>query len=175
MWHSLNVSFFLRTIYTCALNNRGGVEIDLTVTPVESGIGELHDPIFKGRGEHPKFLNFFIYQYKWHFINLCRLLLRRWRCIKFSYYCAHAGSDSREELSCNSDWCDSWTWGFITTRLVNLWWSSFAYWPFFFYCKQFFSFRYQSRSKKQGNHFSDKRLRLFKRKLSAKFRSNYQN
>lgn len=39
-----------RTIYTCALNNRGGVEIDLTVTTVETGIGELHDPIFKGRG-----------------------------------------------------------------------------------------------------------------------------
>lgn len=34
------------------MNNRGGVEIDLTVTPVEAGIGELHDPIFKGRGEH---------------------------------------------------------------------------------------------------------------------------
>lgn len=41
-----------RTIYTCALNDRGGVEIDLTVTPVESGAGELHDPIFKGRGEN---------------------------------------------------------------------------------------------------------------------------
>lgn len=43
-----------RTIYTCALNNRGGVEIDLTVTPVEAGIGELHDPIFKGRGKNRK-------------------------------------------------------------------------------------------------------------------------
>lgn len=40
-----------RTVYTCALNDRGGVEIDLTVTPVEAGIGELHDPIFKGRGK----------------------------------------------------------------------------------------------------------------------------
>lgn len=41
-----------RTVYTCALNSRGGVEIDLTVTPIETGIGELHDPIFKGRGLH---------------------------------------------------------------------------------------------------------------------------
>ncbi|KAG5682277.1 hypothetical protein PVAND_011640 [Polypedilum vanderplanki] len=41
---------FNKTIYTCALNNRGGVEIDLTVTGIESGVGELHDPIFKGRG-----------------------------------------------------------------------------------------------------------------------------
>lgn len=41
-----------RTIYTCALNDRGGVEIDLTVTPIEAGIGELHDPIFKGRGKN---------------------------------------------------------------------------------------------------------------------------
>jgi sarcosine dehydrogenase len=38
------------TLYTCALNNSGGVEADVTVTPVESGVGELHDPIFKGRG-----------------------------------------------------------------------------------------------------------------------------
>lgn len=44
--------FFSRTIYTCALNNRGGVEIDLTVTPIEAGMGELHDPIFKGRGKN---------------------------------------------------------------------------------------------------------------------------
>jgi sarcosine dehydrogenase len=43
-------SIYFRTIYTCALNNRGGVEVDLTVTPIESGVGELHDPIFKGRG-----------------------------------------------------------------------------------------------------------------------------
>lgn len=38
-----------RTIYTCALNNRGGVEIDLTVTPIDAGVEELHDPIYKGR------------------------------------------------------------------------------------------------------------------------------
>lgn len=38
-----------RTIYTCALNNRGGVEIDLTVTPIDAGVQELHDPNFKGR------------------------------------------------------------------------------------------------------------------------------
>jgi hypothetical protein len=26
------------------------VEVDLTVTPIESGVGALHDPIFKGKG-----------------------------------------------------------------------------------------------------------------------------
>lgn len=39
-----------RTIYTCALNSRGGVEIDLTVTPIKAGVAELHDPDFKGIG-----------------------------------------------------------------------------------------------------------------------------
>lgn len=39
-----------KTIYTCALNKRGGVESDVTVSIVESGQGEPHDPIFKGRG-----------------------------------------------------------------------------------------------------------------------------
>lgn len=39
-----------RTIYTCALNSRGGVEIDLTVTPIKAGVAELHDPNFKGIG-----------------------------------------------------------------------------------------------------------------------------
>lgn len=32
------------------MNDRGGVEVDLTVTPIESGVGALHDPIFKGKG-----------------------------------------------------------------------------------------------------------------------------
>lgn len=41
---------FSRTIYTCALNERGGVEIDATVTPINAGQGEQHDPIFKGQG-----------------------------------------------------------------------------------------------------------------------------
>ncbi|XP_029735141.2 sarcosine dehydrogenase, mitochondrial [Aedes albopictus] len=39
-----------KTVYTCALNKRGGVEADVTISVVESGQGELHDPIFKGRG-----------------------------------------------------------------------------------------------------------------------------
>ena len=39
-----------RTVYTCALNSRGGVEIDLTVTPIKTGVAELHDPDFKGIG-----------------------------------------------------------------------------------------------------------------------------
>jgi len=43
-----NSSF--RTIYTCALNSRGGVEIDLTVTTLDTGNEELHDPSLRGRG-----------------------------------------------------------------------------------------------------------------------------
>lgn len=48
-------SYFLqyssfRTIYTCALNSRGGVEIDLTLTTLDTANEELHDPSFKGRG-----------------------------------------------------------------------------------------------------------------------------
>uniref|UniRef100_A0A336MEF7 CSON013804 protein n=1 Tax=Culicoides sonorensis TaxID=179676 RepID=A0A336MEF7_CULSO len=38
-----------KTVYTCALNRRGGVEADVTVTALDSGMGGLHDPIFKGR------------------------------------------------------------------------------------------------------------------------------
>lgn len=37
-------------VYTCALNDAGGVESDLTVTPIASGSGALHDPTFKGDG-----------------------------------------------------------------------------------------------------------------------------
>lgn len=85
-----------RTIYTCALNNRGGVEIDLTVTPVEAGIGELHDPIFKGRGKNRK--SFFIVLRTTSFVLIVRLLLRRWRCIDVPHNLAHARDDSREEL-----------------------------------------------------------------------------
>jgi glycine cleavage system aminomethyltransferase T len=44
-------NILFRTVYTCALNNRGGVEIDLTVTAIENGVDELNDPSFKGRGE----------------------------------------------------------------------------------------------------------------------------
>ncbi|KAJ4441684.1 hypothetical protein ANN_11542, partial [Periplaneta americana] len=41
---------FGRTVYTCALNSRGGVEADVTVTAIETGTGGQIDPIFKGRG-----------------------------------------------------------------------------------------------------------------------------
>lgn len=34
-------------VYTCALNNAGGVESDLTVTAIESGSGAPHDPKFE--------------------------------------------------------------------------------------------------------------------------------
>jgi len=38
-----------RTVYTCMLNKRGGVEGDCTVTGLESGSGGIVDPIFKGK------------------------------------------------------------------------------------------------------------------------------
>lgn len=38
-----------RTVYTCMLNKRGGVEGDCTVTGLESGSGGVVDPIFKGK------------------------------------------------------------------------------------------------------------------------------
>ncbi|XP_014477949.1 PREDICTED: sarcosine dehydrogenase, mitochondrial isoform X2 [Dinoponera quadriceps] len=39
-----------RTVYTCMLNRGGGVEGDCTVTGLESGMGGIVDPIFKGKG-----------------------------------------------------------------------------------------------------------------------------
>ncbi|KAJ9576455.1 hypothetical protein L9F63_006668, partial [Diploptera punctata] len=39
-----------RTVYTCLLNTRAGVEADVTVSAIETGTGGLADPIFKGRG-----------------------------------------------------------------------------------------------------------------------------
>lgn len=38
-----------RTVYTCMLNGNGGVEGDCTVTGLESGLGGVVDPIFKGK------------------------------------------------------------------------------------------------------------------------------
>lgn len=38
-----------RTVYTCMLNKKGGVEGDCTVTGLESGSGGVVDPIFKGK------------------------------------------------------------------------------------------------------------------------------
>lgn len=37
-------------MYTCALNDRGGVEADVTIGAIESGYGGVHDPKLKGRG-----------------------------------------------------------------------------------------------------------------------------
>lgn len=36
-----------RVIYSCSLNGRGGVEADVTVTPLEEGLGTLVGPILK--------------------------------------------------------------------------------------------------------------------------------
>jgi sarcosine dehydrogenase len=36
-----------RTVYTCLLNTRAGVEADVTVSAIETGTGGLVDPIFK--------------------------------------------------------------------------------------------------------------------------------
>lgn len=38
------------TIYTCMVNERGGVEADLTVSTIESGDGSTCDPKFEGQG-----------------------------------------------------------------------------------------------------------------------------
>lgn len=38
-------------MYTCALNDKGGVEADVTIGAIESGSGaSVHDPKLKGRG-----------------------------------------------------------------------------------------------------------------------------
>lgn len=37
-------------MYTCSLNNNGGVEADVTIGSIESGSGGVHDPRLKGRG-----------------------------------------------------------------------------------------------------------------------------
>lgn len=36
-----------RVVYTCALNKKGGVEADVTVTALEEGVGTLVGPILK--------------------------------------------------------------------------------------------------------------------------------
>jgi len=40
----------LRTVYTCALNDAGGVEADVTISRLASGSGEVYDPKFNGQG-----------------------------------------------------------------------------------------------------------------------------
>lgn len=39
-----------KMVYTCSLNSRGGVEADVTVTPLIPGAGRLVGPILKGKG-----------------------------------------------------------------------------------------------------------------------------
>ncbi|KAJ8734149.1 hypothetical protein PYW07_014700 [Mythimna separata] len=39
-----------RVVYSLLLNKKGGVEADVTVSILDSGTGQLHEPIFKGRG-----------------------------------------------------------------------------------------------------------------------------
>lgn len=38
-----------KVIYTCLLNSKGGVEADVTVTPLSQGVGTLVGPILKVR------------------------------------------------------------------------------------------------------------------------------
>lgn len=38
-----------KTIYTCALNKHGGVELDCTITWILPGSSSVVDPIFKGK------------------------------------------------------------------------------------------------------------------------------
>ncbi|KAL5291158.1 SARDH family protein [Megaselia abdita] len=39
-----------KTVYTCALNNSGGVECDVTISKLNPGSGQVHDPRFEGHG-----------------------------------------------------------------------------------------------------------------------------
>ncbi|KAL0850334.1 hypothetical protein ABMA28_012164 [Loxostege sticticalis] len=39
-----------RVVYSLLLNEKGGVEADVTVSILDGGSGQLHEPIFKGRG-----------------------------------------------------------------------------------------------------------------------------
>ncbi|XP_049887024.1 sarcosine dehydrogenase, mitochondrial [Pectinophora gossypiella] len=39
-----------RVVYSLLLNEKGGVEADVTVSVLDGGSGQLHEPIFKGRG-----------------------------------------------------------------------------------------------------------------------------
>ncbi|XP_064541865.1 sarcosine dehydrogenase, mitochondrial [Drosophila montana] len=39
-----------KTVYTCALNDAGGVEADVTISRLASGSGQVHDPKFEGQG-----------------------------------------------------------------------------------------------------------------------------
>ncbi|XP_017020013.1 sarcosine dehydrogenase, mitochondrial [Drosophila kikkawai] len=39
-----------KTVYTCALNDAGGVEADVTISRLESGSGQIHDPKINGQG-----------------------------------------------------------------------------------------------------------------------------
>ncbi|XP_013144694.1 PREDICTED: sarcosine dehydrogenase, mitochondrial [Papilio polytes] len=39
-----------RVVYSLLLNDKGGVEADVTVSILDGGSGQLHEPIFKGRG-----------------------------------------------------------------------------------------------------------------------------
>ncbi|PNF21900.1 Sarcosine dehydrogenase, mitochondrial, partial [Cryptotermes secundus] len=39
-----------KTVYTCLLNSKAGVEADITVSTIETGTGGQIDPIFKGHG-----------------------------------------------------------------------------------------------------------------------------
>ena len=61
-----------RTVYTCMLNKRGGVEGDCTVTGLESGSGGVVDPIFKGKA---------------FYIGIClHILLRIYNALFYSYF-----------------------------------------------------------------------------------------
>ena len=98
-----------RTIYTCALNSRGGVEIDLTVTTLEAVNEELHDPIFKGRGilvllfiSYACMSNFVFKLSEIHmpFFSHKRILLCCWGCFCLSYNCTYARGHSGKRISC---------------------------------------------------------------------------
>lgn len=48
-----------KTVYTCMLNGNGGVEGDCMVTGLESGLGGVVDPIFKGKAFYIGIVSYF--------------------------------------------------------------------------------------------------------------------
>lgn len=78
-------------VYTCALNEKGGVEADMTVMPLKEGVGRLVGPILKVRG-HKILCN----EYLMNFSNMVgkRILHCCWRCFGISDIIAYETTNS---------------------------------------------------------------------------------
>lgn len=67
-----------RIVYTCMLNKNGGVEADCTVVGLESGLGGIVDPIFKGKA-------FYIGTFR-NFHSMYRIFISLFCVINFFFY-----------------------------------------------------------------------------------------